>query len=348
MDEYVHALCEQIRISSNLTAVGIGVLIDQQDPTVAVAGRRREKSDVAVEKHDRWHIGSITKSITALLIATQVNSGNYDFDTPIGTLLNHIDIHPSRSEITVKQLLTHTAKLQSNFSLITRLRSPKSAESSVAYRARLISEVLKTPCGAKKFSDMHYSNVGYAIAGHIAESVAKTSFEHVVTREIFAKCNLVSAGFGAPKGKTFEQEPMGHSSLLGFRRPADPFGAGFTDNGIELSAAGRVHMSLNDLLQYGNIHLYNDRNRLLNISTKTWNELHTPILENYACGWVVEDHEDWSGRLLWHNGSNTLWYALLMLVPSKDMVIAFATNNGSVRKAEQAFFSAARDIVKKF
>ena len=48
--------------------------------------------------------------------------------------------------------------------------------------------------------------------------------------------------------------------------------------------------------------------------------------------------------MLWHNGSNTMWYALLILVPPRNMVLAFATNDGAIRRAETAFGELAREL----
>ncbi|MFT5896650.1 MAG: CubicO group peptidase (beta-lactamase class C family) [bacterium] len=117
-------------------------------------------------------------------------------------------------------------------------------------------------------SEFLYANVGFSVAGYIAEVVAKIDFESLVQREIFDKCNLTSAGFGAPHGETQDDQPMGDSAMLGFLRPANPFGSGFTDNGVERSAAGRGHMSLSDLLKSGQIHLSHDRSGLLDITAK--------------------------------------------------------------------------------
>ena len=38
---------------------------------------------------------------------------------------------------------------------------------------------------------------------------------------------------------------------------------------------------------------------------------------------------------------NTLWYAL-MLLPAKNTVLAFATNDGAIEEAEKAFVGLAR------
>ncbi|MFT7214781.1 MAG: CubicO group peptidase (beta-lactamase class C family), partial [Granulosicoccus sp.] len=108
-------LSYEICRSCEFTAVGIGVLKSGNAPLVSVAGHRYEKSEFPVGRYDPWHIGSITKSITSTLIADQISYGKYDFETPIASVLDHIPIHPSKNKITVKQLLTHTAKLQANY-----------------------------------------------------------------------------------------------------------------------------------------------------------------------------------------------------------------------------------------
>ena len=45
----------------------------------------------------------------------------------------------------------------------------------------------------------------------------------------------------------------------------------------------------------------------------------------------------------WHNGSNTLWYALVVFVPEKNMVVAVTSNDGDSESAE----AAAWEIVKQ-
>ena len=50
------------------------------------------------------------------------------------------------------------------------------------------------------------------------------------------------------------------------------------------------------------------------------------------------------GPVTLHNGSNTLWYALLVLVPARNSVLAFAANDGAIRRAENAFGELAREL----
>ena len=52
-------------------------------------------------------------------------------------------------------------------------------------------------------------------------------------------------------------------------------------------------------------------------------------------GWVVRD-QDWAGGpVLWHNGSNTMWYCEIAIVPEQNCAVLVASNrgDGDVRKA---------------
>ncbi|HLX68249.1 MAG TPA: hypothetical protein VKV04_01360, partial [Verrucomicrobiae bacterium] len=50
------------------------------------------------------------------------------------------------------------------------------------------------------------------------------------------------------------------------------------------------------------------------------------VMDDYACGWV-RLKRDWAGGpVLWHNGSNTMWYIVMWLAPEKNFCVIAATN----------------------
>ena len=51
-----------------------------------VVGLRYRGSDDAADIHDKWHIGSCAKSITAVLYARLVERGDTDWDCPVASL----------------------------------------------------------------------------------------------------------------------------------------------------------------------------------------------------------------------------------------------------------------------
>ena len=72
--------------------------------------------------------------------------------------------------------------------------------------------------------------------------------------------------------------------------------------------------------------------------------MHTPFLNGYARGWVRYERDWAGGPVIWHNGSNTLWYALLMLLPARNMTLAFVTNDGALEVADTAFWELGREL----
>ena len=334
----------QLRSDTGLTGVAAAVMTDGRFEGVAVSGERQRGTGIEVTVDDRWHAGSIAKSMTATLIAVLEHEGRLSVDTPLPELLPEIEMAAGWRLCTLQHLLTHTAGAPANFPWKVLQVWPDSAEELVATRRRFIAEILaeepESPCG-ERFA---YSNVGYTIVGHIAETLAGVPYEALMAQKIFAPLELESAGFGPPKGDSPDEEPVGHMKLLWFRFAVDPFESP-ADNTPVMAPAGGLHLSIRDLARYGAIHLEGEsRTATSLLPQESWERLHTPFLENYAHGWVRYKREWAGGPLIWHNGSNTLWYALLMLLPAKNTVLAFATNDGAIEEAEKAFVGLARQL----
>ena len=105
-----------------------------------------------------------------------------------------------------------------------RTSGPRPPEELVAARRRFVADVLakepESPCGDR----FAYSNVGYTIAGHIAETVAGKPYEALLQERVFVPLMLTSSGFRPPQGDAPNQEPIGHIVLLRwFRLRMDPF-----------------------------------------------------------------------------------------------------------------------------
>ena len=150
-----------------------------------------------------------------------------------------------------------------------------------------------TPCG-ERFA---YSNVGYTIAGHIAETVAGKAYESLLRERVFAPLGLASAGFGPPQGDAPNQEPIGHRVLLRwFRLRMDPFETR-ADNSPVMAPAGAVHMTILDLARYGTAHLDGESSPSPTLLPHAaWERLHTPVRDDYARGWVRVER-DWAGAV---------------------------------------------------
>ena len=120
------------------------------------------------------------------------------------------------------------------------------------------------------------------------------------------------------------------------------------DNTPIIGPAATVHMTLSDLCTYATEHLRGDLGEGKLLSAETYKLLHTPELNQYACGWIKkEPGEEIPYTVYWHNGSNTMWYALVVFIPEKNMVVAVTSNDGDFENAEAAAWEVVKASVKQ-
>ena len=314
-------------------AMAAGFVRANGPPVVLATGPRYRGARQQVESGARWHIGSISKSFTATLLMRLAESGAIDFDAPLAELLAEYadEMHADWRALTLGEILSHTAGLPANF---TRAEMTAPVEDDLT-RARLVrlrghwSAPLPGTTGR-----FDYSNLGYVLAGFIAETRAGQPWQQLVRREIAAPLGLTSLGFGAPAGA---QDPWGHTFRLFHYAPVAPDDPD-SDNPAWLGPAGTLHMSMGDLLKWGQTHLRACRGDMPEfLSAPACRRLHSPVTRNYALGWVVT-HEPWlgDGLVQSHDGSNTLWIAELAYSQSEGVVLAVILNQERNRLARRA------------
>jgi CubicO group peptidase (beta-lactamase class C family) len=72
-------------------------MADGQVVACAADGERKRGSGVPIELGDRWHLGSITKSITTTMIARLVESGQMKWTDTVGERFSDASIHEGES-----------------------------------------------------------------------------------------------------------------------------------------------------------------------------------------------------------------------------------------------------------
>jgi CubicO group peptidase (beta-lactamase class C family) len=270
--------------------------------------------------NDRWHLGSITKSMTATLFARAVEDGVIGWDTTIAEALGPVvpDIHPAFRDLTGLELLSHRAGLVANAPMMTIIplseaRTPADiARGRQAYAAAVLRQ---NPVGPARTGFL-YSNAGYVVAGLMVEQRLAQSWEAALQARVFAPLGITSAGFGPPGAPGALDQPVGHrKAMVGSRRlPQPPHPEHLADNPLAMGPAGTVHMALGDVLRY--LAAHRDRPATL-LGASSWERLHTPPFGgDYALGWLRRADG------LWHNGSNTFWYAEVLVEGGKIAVAA--------------------------
>jgi CubicO group peptidase (beta-lactamase class C family) len=340
------------QILQDASQIGNAGVVMQNGKVIAMAqsGLRQKDGAQQIGVHDKWHIGSITKSMTATMIGRLVDKGKLSFNSTIAESWPKAkeQMDPTWHKVTLAQLLHHTSGAKANFGLKTLFNREFEDQAALnAAREEALLKILEKAPAHAPGSKFEYSNIGYTLAGHLAAHVMDTSWEDLIRQEVFDPLRLDSAGFGAPQG----ENPWGHAKKwMVLTTPVDPKTPD-SDNSPIMGPAGIVHMSLQDLAKYGQTHLALEQGTsdYLSAETAKWlhtapdqiNEAHPP----YAAGWIWMSFSE-DGRLsLFHNGSNTMWYAFLVNDPQTNASFAFATNIGHIKRSEYGFGKLTRDML---
>lgn len=283
-----------------------------------------------VTTSDKWHLGSITKSMTATLVARAVEAGAVSWDDTISAVLGSAipDMRAEYRDVTFRHLCSHRSGLPGNIEMAQLLAFPRESADSRADRiayARL--GLAQAPVGPKE-QTFTYSNTGYVIVGAMLETKLRAPWETLIQQHVFTPLAMSGAGQGAPGTPGAYDQPVGHApgptvvSNGQTTNPLEPHppGSPITDNPAVLGPAGRVHAPFDDVLKYLRAHCEKQSPFL---RRESWDTLHTPPYGGpYAMGWARH------GDALWHNGSNTLWYAEIMFDAARGVIAAAATNDG--------------------
>jgi CubicO group peptidase (beta-lactamase class C family) len=272
---------------------------------------------------DKWHLGSITKSMTSTLVARLAQAGRISWDDTVGGLLGTAipDMRAEYRDVTFRHLCSHRSGMQGNIEMADLLGfprvSPDSRADRIAY-ARL--GLMQTPPVGPKETTFTYSNTGYVVIGAMLETKMGAPWEALIQEHVFNPLGMASAGHGPPGNVDAIDQPWGHAPGADGQMIAYPPNGPNSDNPAALGPAGRVHANFEDVFKYLRAHC-EMRSNFLN--RESWQTLHTPPYGGpYAMGLSRQ------GNALWHNGSNTLWYAEVMFDQSRGIVAAAAANDG--------------------
>ncbi len=313
---------------------------------VGAAGTRALGSLVPVTIHDKWHLGSITKSMTSTLAAILVEEGALAWTTTLEAAFPALpDIDSDLRPVPIEPILAHRGGFTNDlgqFSTWTQMLT--STEPLTVQRRAFAREVLATAPEFAPLQTYHYSNVGYMIAGAALEAVTGQQWEALVRTRLFAPLGMDDTGFGAPGVPDAMDQPRGHLGQGTGRFALEP-GDPRADNPPGIGPAGTVHATMHDLGRYIAMHLAGEQGGADLLQPETIQRLHTPADGfSYASGWVVTNRDWAGGRTLVHSGSNLRWYAVVWMAPERDFAIMVATNQGGETAFEGTDEAAGRLI----
>ena len=157
-------------------------------PLLVAASGYAIHPDVLPNRPDtRFNIASVTKMLTAVAVMQLVAAGEIDLDSRVASYDAGL---PHAFEVTVRQLLTHTAGFDRYW--------------NDAYRAarsdlRTVSDYLKlfeaAPLLFEPGARHHYGNTGYVVLGAVIEAVTGRSYYDHMRCSVFEPAGMVDTDF---------------------------------------------------------------------------------------------------------------------------------------------------------
>jgi serine-type D-Ala-D-Ala carboxypeptidase/endopeptidase len=271
----------------------------------ANAGAQRVLTDDAV-----FEIGSVTKTMTAYLVADLIEHGKWSLDDPIAKHLPAGTVLPRQGErqITVRDLVTHTAGLPA---LPQRMRvtQPDNPYANLTEKDLLdsLGDVkLSRPIG----SQAEYSNFGMMVLSLAVARANGNDLEAALKAKLFDPLGMKSAYVTKmPKGVVVAQ---GHT-------PAAQPTAAWTV-APNLAGVGMVRASLNDMIRYAQAQA--------GITSGPWSaamqRTQQPLTQGFGMNWLVQSAQGRS--FVAHEGGTGGFSSLVMVEPQAKRAVVMLSD----------------------
>lgn len=353
----LNPLLEPIRAANQVPALTCAVVLSNRIVAVGAVGVRKAGVSAApVTIHDRWHHGSLTKSMTATLAAILVERGRIRWDSTLAEVFPGLaaSMHTQWRGATLEQLSSNRGGAPGNLNTGNIWNQLWAFGGTPTEGRRFLLEKLTVLAPASPPGTRYeYSNAGFALAGHMLETVMNKPWEDLMVEELFRPLGMSSAGFGVPATPRHIDQPWGHQWTSGKAAPVEPGTS--ADNPPGIGPAGTVHASVLDLAKYVAFHLAGVREGHALLPRAAFQKLQAPYPDNsdYGHGWVVVSRP-WAGDgpALTHSGSNVQWFAVIWMAPARQFgvvaisnIAASSGNNPGANATDQAAWKMIQEFL---
>ncbi|MGH3623842.1 MAG: serine hydrolase domain-containing protein [Sciscionella sp.] len=341
VDSAVQCPLESVQVSRTFRTLAERHGIPGAQLTIHHCGQTLEIT-FGVQQHGGGHpvgantafpVGSISKSFTAAVIMILAADGDCELDAPLGEVLPELagdngsleSGAESGARLTLRQVLSHTSGLASGPD--SDDVADLSLHRYVRHQCRLPDLVLRPGTG---FS---YSNVGYALAGRLIETITGMTWWQAVGSILLKPLGIEPAFIPIPGGPTSERViATGHgvNAAAGKIVPVEQCLAWAE------APAGGLALSATDLVRFGRATFAEGTPGALDLLPPDFaEELRTPVpgasafgLADEWCPGLALFHEgdiDWLG----HDGTADGTSCHLRIEPGCGIAVALTTNSSA-------------------
>jgi CubicO group peptidase (beta-lactamase class C family) len=264
-----------------------------------------------------FDIGSLTKQFTAAAILKLEMVGKLSVNDPITMYFEMVP--EDKQNITIHDLLRHQSGLISNIG----------KDYEKIEKTEFLSKLFSTKLKFKPGDNFSYSNVGYTLLALIIEKVSGQSYESFLYENLWQPALMEHTGYSRP---AFNKDlvAIGYSNdNTAWGRPTEKEWDGSAPY-LHLFGNGGVLSTTEDMFKWSkalqtNLIFNEDATKRL-LSPK----LRAVETEEsyYAYGWDVAKTSRNTTRI-WHNGSNRIFYADVMIFPQDKVVLIWLSNKSN-------------------
>jgi CubicO group peptidase (beta-lactamase class C family) len=294
----------------------LGVLRDGE-MTIACTGVASTATGEPVTAETRFALGSLTKSMTATVVARLAAAGRLSLDDPIPEHVPELRGAAWADEAAVRDLLANRSRVP----LCADLEFPEPQSEDEEALARVAAEVAtRKPTGPF----WSYANVGWALAGRVIETVTGLAWEDAVRAELLAPLGLEQTTFTT--APVAEPRATGHNGDV----PVEPW------TPPALAPAGTTLLStVTDALRFAGAHL----------DDPALGRLRTPHAHVQIHGWFDAWCLGWAqfdcvGGPVWGwDGVISGQRSVLRLLPEQRSAVVLLTNGSTGRALYRSLFA---------
>lgn len=336
---------EKIRSRHQLPALAAFISNDEVTLEENQVGLRAVGTNSAVANGDKWHVGSITKSMTSALAAVMVDEGIIQWNSTLVEVFPELSsqILQKYQDVELQQMLSHSAGIKAGLSTTDEHRimqrlSQIDAPLSLREQRRLILPIVLDHDHGQTKGEFLYSNIGYLIAAAMMEKVSDASWSSQLRNKLFLPLGIDEFGLGSPSTPGLLDQPLGHLVKNQMYVSSD------TSPLPEIvQPAGGVHISLSSLATYARFQLNGKQGNNDLMDQAVLNELYRERNDaGYSLGWYV-DPEDNDGVIM-HTGYNGAWLSMLV-IDYKNTVSYFAVTNAGIAEGKTEANTAIQEAI---
>jgi len=316
IDDELTASLEKIRIQNDVPAMAVAIISSGETTYIEGFGFIDETEKEPATKGTLFRIASISKLFTAQAIMQLIENNTLGLNDNVGQYLPVF----KNTNITIKELLTHTSGLSDSVRPVDAKRSKKS----------YLNLVQKTATNNKGNKAFAYSDTGFNLLGVVISTISGVSYEKYIKDNILIPAGMKKSKYFTGVAEYVAEAPPTYKGVLIDKSEQRPYDLSFNPS------EGLVS-SVYDLNLWIKLTLANDNSIL---KKQTYKDMLVPQIKTVwgeiymGLGWQVYKSE--GVDVSRHPGSIRGYKSLIITYPDTKDALILLTNSSNESRWEIA------------